>query len=336
MSGFDAIIGQRLPIRLLKQFLRGEALPHAMLFTGPAGVGKRTAARLFASALSCRSAERDTDGRPCGVCTACRRIAAGIFPDVITIEPLKNTLKIDQIRSLLATVAMKPFEAGRRVVIICHSQCLTVEAANALLKILEEPPDNTVVILTALQRADLLPTITSRCRHIQFQPLSADDLTHLLMMRTGLEAHRAAAIAQMADGSFEKALRLADHHWVQSRDWVVEAAGLRRPAPAGRHSVTTALGFAAQLAQSKDNISELLDILKTWVRDLALLPYAADRLIHHDCRSLLEEARQEWSDSRVWMAWEAIEKAQKEIAGNANLRIALDVMALRMAGWAAA
>jgi DNA polymerase-3 subunit delta' len=333
VSGFNAIIGQRLPIRLLKQFLRSETVPHALLFTGIDGVGKRTAAGLFAAALNCHATPSESDERPCGRCRSCRRIAAGVHPDVITIDPRKNTLKIDQIRALLATLALKPFDAGRRVVIIDQSQKLTAEAANALLKILEEPPENTILILTALQPSDLLPTVVSRCRHIHFRPLAPEDLSGMLMTQAGVDADQAAVIGEQADGSFEKARYLADHQWGPARDWVVHAAGLTLPAQGTQRPLTLSLAFAAQLAQRKENLTEILEILKTWIRDLALLPYAAGRLINRDRRSTLEKAREALSDRQVWALWEAIEKAQKDIAGNANLRLTLDVMALRMAGW---
>lgn len=334
MSGFNTIIGQSLPVRLLKHFLTGETVPHALLFTGQDGVGKRTAAQLFAAGLNCRAALTVDEERPCGRCRSCRQIADGLHPDVLFIEPHKNSLKINQVRTLLATLALKPFEAAQRVAIIAQGQKMTVEAANALLKVLEEPPPNTILILTAPQRADLPATVTSRCRHINFMPLKAEDLARMLMTRDGVAAELAAAISAQADGSFAKARRLTDQQWDQSRNWVVRAAGLDGTPTGRKRPLALSLTFAAQLAQRKENLTELLEILKTWIRDLAFLPYAPDRLNNHDRQPGLAKARMALNDHQVWELWEAVEKAQKDIAGNANLRLTLDVMALRLGGWA--
>lgn len=336
-QGFDDITGQRLPLRILRRFISSGAIPHAMLFTGIEGVGKRTTARRFAMTLHCgapqATIEEEAHGakRPCGRCRACRQVADGNHPDTIEVGPRKGMLRIDQIRNLLGVLAMKPFGMGRRVVIVTEAHTLNQEAGNALLKVLEEPPPDTILILTAPQHTDLLPTIASRCRHIRFSPLSPDELAGLLEREHGLEAERARIIAQMANGSVTEALRLSEAGWRDRRDWMLRASGLDQPHLAKSRSATLCLTFAARLAQRKETIEGDLEILKGWVRDLSVQPYEPGHVIHGECDLLLARARAGLCENQLLALWEALEQAQKSIAANGNLRLTLDVMALRMA-----
>ena len=338
MPGFDAFIGQRLPVRLLQQFMRNGTIPHALLFTGISGIGKLTMAKTFAMALNCRQNPpdhpQDTIGEepPCGKCPTCIKISNQRHPDVITLKPQKGTLRIDQIRNLLGTLAMKPFSAEHRVVIIDEAQALTPGAGNALLKVLEEPPPDTIIILINVQKSDLLPTIVSRCRHIHFQPLCPEDLATLLSHHQGLAPEQATIIANLAGGSYEKARLLASGKWQDMRNWLIQAVGLGQSKSQGSAAITAAMALAAQLAQRKDKIDDLLDILSTWLRDLAVLPYAGGGVINADCHAVLKQVRPRLNDQKLLGMWEAVQNAQKDIAANGNLRLTMEIMTLGLAG----
>jgi DNA polymerase III subunit delta' len=311
------------------------------LFTGVEGVGKRTTARLFAQALNCSETAIPTSQSgqavgPCGHCRSCRQIQEGGHPDIINIAPRKGVLRIDQIRELIRMLALKPFSAVHRVVIIADAQTMNAESGNALLKILEEPPAGTILILTALQRTDLLPTIASRCRHIRFSPLCVDDLIELLVKQHGMEMEPARLLAEVADGSCTRALRLSEAKWSEHRDWLICAAGLDRPESVGTRSAASAMAFAAQLALHKERVESDLEILKSWIRDLGVLPYRPRHIINRDRATLLHAMRTHISDEQVTLLWEAVEGAQKAVAGNSNIRLTLDVMALHMADVTAA
>jgi DNA polymerase-3 subunit delta' len=339
VPGFDSIIGQKNPIRLLKKFLRNGTLPHALLFTGIEGVGKRTAAAEIAMALNCvarragHQSRRDPS-RACGTCASCRQIQAHSHPDVFTVAPQNNLLRIDQIRQLIQTLAMKPFSARHRVVIIDRAQAMNPEAANALLKSLEEPPQQTTLILTAPHGSELLPTIVSRCRQIAFNPLSPEALQGLLVDKLALDPKQAQTIGAMAGGSYTKARMLADDTWQRQHRWVLSAAGLDRPGELNRRPAAMALAFSNQLAQHKDKVTDLLDMVKIWIRDLAIHPYQPGRIINGDREDLIGAIRSDMDNDRLLDLWDAVENAQKDIAARANLRLTLDVMALRMAGLA--
>ena len=169
MPGFESIIDQERPIRILTALLYHGTLPHALLFTGIAGVGKKAAAIELARACNC--VKRNSGGTPklkknrenrgnctndlnlsigpCGRCKSCRKIRAGNHPDIIQVKPAGPYIKIAQVRALCNTLAMKPYEAKTRVVIIYDAQTMNPAAGNALLKILEEPPQRTILILIA-------------------------------------------------------------------------------------------------------------------------------------------------------------------------------------------
>lgn len=331
VPGFDNIIGQKLPVRLLQTFLHNATLPHALIFSGISGIGKRTAAKAVAMALNC---QKNTDKRtPCGQCPPCRQIVKGSHPDVLQIEPLGNYLRIDQIRGLLRILAMKPYAAEHRVVIIADAHAMNKEAANALLKVLEEPPSNTTLILTAPQKSDLLPTIVSRCRHIRFHPLASNDISSLLMETEGIDKTFIETAAALSEGSLTKAKQLASTFWQQQRNWLIRAAGLDQPDCVGQRSMASALAFAAQLAQQKEQITELLGILKTWIRDLSIWPYYPQSVINGDYVEVLERMRSHLDDRQLLSLWHAVEKAEKDIEAKSNMRLTLDVMALSLAGY---
>jgi DNA polymerase-3 subunit delta' len=338
VPGFDAIIGQSLPIGILQTLIRKSIVPHALLFTGRQGSGKTTTARYFAAALNClknssseqNTVDRDLTGIPCGDCRNCCQIMADSHPDMITIKPDKALVRINQIRELRVKMSMKAFSASQRVVIISDGQYMNSEASNALLKLLEEPPKGTVLIITAIERSDLLPTIVSRCRHIRFNPIPTDDIETYLTVYQGMEASQAAQAARIAQGSLGQALVQKANGYLEERNWLIRASGMDKPTKAHQRSIAAALSFAAQLTGHKDRILELLEILKTWIRDLSIFPFAPDQIVNQDLETIIETITPGIDLGQTLHWWQIVEKAQKDIAGNANLRLTLELMALEL------
>jgi DNA polymerase III subunit delta' len=159
------VVGNTWAIELLAQAVRTGRVSHAYLFVGPEQIGKATLAKAFAQALVCERASGPAgDGAPCGECRACRRVAEGRYPDVQIIAAEKNFIQIDQIRTLQLDAAVAPLEGKRKVFIVQEIERATPAAANALLKTLEEPPPNVVLVLTSNRRDMVLPTVLSRCQ----------------------------------------------------------------------------------------------------------------------------------------------------------------------------
>ncbi len=268
---------------------------------------------------------------PCGACPACRKIGSGHHPDVIRMGPTGATIKIAQVRALRETLSMKPYEAKRRVVIITDAHAMSPSAGNALLKILEEPPDRTILILTAPQRADLLPTIVSRCQLVRFNPITRRTIASELVQQHGLEQQAASVLAAVSNGSLTRAETLIQSDWLRYRSWLIAASGLAAPEQRDPRDTGRLLAFAETLSIRKEKVSDALAALLTWLRDLIVFRYAPERIVNTDLIDLLQSASEKNPVGTVLDKMDAIRTAQKDIEANANLRLTLEVMMLRLA-----
>ena len=345
MPGFESIVDQEKPVRLLSNIIQKGKIPHALLFTGIEGVGKRKAANIFAMACNCLAATfpnqlfsdqsnnhagKDSPPSPCGVCKSCRKIISGNHPDVISIQPEKAHIRIGQIRDLCHMLVMKPYEARYRVVIISDAHTLNPEAGNAMLKVLEEPPDRTVLVLTAHHLHDLLPTIASRCQHIRFNPISHDALMDVLVTKEGVSAQEADLLATLAKGSLMRAVSLVSSGWIEQRNWILHLIGKESLGQSPMDRVTTLLAFSEKLAQEKDRLENALEILKIWFRDLMVYPLSPDMVVNKDLSHTLKQWTEKTTTDDLILAYDAIQSAQKKISGNANPRLTLDVMMMSL------
>ena len=286
---FRDVIGHRRLIGLLARSIREQSLPPSLIFAGPDGVGKRLVAIAAAQELNCLAAQ-DT---ACGVCAACTRIARGVHPDVMLIEPGDNgSIKIDQIREIVERVAYRPFEGRRRVVIINEADTLVPQAQNALLKTLEEPPSGSVFMLLTSKPDSLLATVRSRCPRLRFRPLDADDVATALV-KHGKSEPEARAAAATSGGSVGAALEAAGADLVDARDAAVRvlthAAASddpRRKIAAAEELVPT--GSAGMKA--RDHVAMHLRAMSSIVRDVELLSAGGDAgtLANADVRPALE------------------------------------------------
>lgn len=202
------LFGHEWAARLLQEHLQHGRFRHAYLFTGPAGVGRRTLALRFAQAVNCP--QPPAPGVPCQSCRTCRQIEAMQHPDlaVVQAEQVGATLKVDQVRELLHSLSLAPYAARYRVALLLRFEEAHNAAANALLKTLEEPPDKVILLLTADSPDSLLPTITSRCDVLRLRPASRQALADWLREHKGLEQEEALTLAHLAGGRAGLALRL--------------------------------------------------------------------------------------------------------------------------------
>ena len=206
------LIGHEWAVDMLKKHVANGTTRHAYLFAGPPGLGRRTLALRFAQALNCASTTPVSAGIPCGQCRDCRQIEAMQHADltVIQAEAEGGTLKVDQIREARRTLTLKPYQSKYRVSIFLRFQEANDSASNALLKTLEEAPSYAVLILTADNPEQLLPTIVSRCEVLRLRPLKIEEVQRGLESR-GLEIGRAKLIAHISGGRFGYALRLIEN-----------------------------------------------------------------------------------------------------------------------------
>lgn len=214
----------------LRQSMAQGRFPHAFLFVGPEGVGKRLFALTLAQALLCeRRVEEALD--PCGSCPSCLQVEAGTHPDLLVVQKPedKHELPISTIRDLCLSLSLKPMRGLRRIAIVDDADDLSEEAANAFLKTLEEPPPGSVLILIGTSAELQLDTVVSRCRVVPFEPLSESDLAAVLQEQgIASDAEEAARLAQWGEGSVQRARGLADRELEAFRRSLIdELAGPR-------------------------------------------------------------------------------------------------------------
>jgi len=258
---FDMIAGHNLELNILRSMLRTGQVPHAFIFSGVEGIGKRTVAFAFIKALNCQEKQDDF----CGVCLSCRKIEKLTHPDVVVIEPEKQVVTINQIRDMQHEIAYRPLEATKKAVIIDQAEKLNSHAANCLLKTLEEPPEDTVLILVAEGTAGMPSTVLSRCQHIRFSPLNDEDVLGLLAA-SGADTHRARQVVPYAGGSMKRAALLLESGFLDQRGRLAALLALNP-----EQSRDAALLLAVQIKDDSDAFVLTLEFLETWYRDMLLV-----------------------------------------------------------------
>ena len=206
---FDKILDQSTAVRTLRSAIAKSRVAHAYIFVGPAGVGRKLAAGVFAKSLNC---ENFREGNPCEECAGCRLIADGRHPDVQTIKPKKrsSTITVEQIENLLPFAHMRPLRGKVKVFVISDADRMRMESANKLLKTLEEPPPQTVFVLVTERPESVLPTVASRCQPIKFGRLRTESVARILVSDFEIDPKRADVAAELADGQVTRGLEFAD------------------------------------------------------------------------------------------------------------------------------
>lgn len=188
------IIGQERGVRILLGTLRRDRVPSAMLISGDGGVGKKLAAITYAKAVNCL---QPAEGDCCDACLSCRKIEAGIHPDVTVLLPEGEEIKIETVRTIEEALFLKPYEARKKVVIIDDADLMNSNAANAFLKTLEEPPEESLILLLSPNPDRLPDTIKSRCTQVRFYPLPLEGVERVIAGTTGKEAEALAVRLSM-------------------------------------------------------------------------------------------------------------------------------------------
>ncbi len=370
---FADIVGHQGAIRLLKRAVLSRRVPHAYLFVGPSNVGKTLVATELAKALNCEevTAPQSVDDiEPCDRCSACTRIQKGTHPDFRLVYPTAHLkaeeidelvamagaeIRIEQIRDLIESVALKVNQARRRVYIITEAEAMNQHAENAFLKTLEEPAGATTIILTTSSPASLLPTIVSRCQVVNFHPVPADEAcTYLSSRHPEADSADIHSIVAMSAGRLGWAQRLLQQPEVlqirsdlldlcarlPGADWVeCFQAGEAIMDLAERWWLATTDEEIAEraLKASRDRVLRtsmynILDILAMWFRDLLLLSSSpqADGLLNVDRGEQLRGLAGRYDVAKCEAASRHLQDMRGELGQNANIRLAAETLALRL------
>lgn len=285
--GFSELIGHQRPIKLLQAMLDGGRLPHALLISGPPGVGKRTLAMKLAQAVNCLG---DVTADACGTCSGCEKIERGLHPDVVELMPegKARKIKVEAVRDLRSRIAFKPYEGRCKVFIIREADRMGEEASNALLKTLEEPPPESLLVLTTPEESDLLPTIVSRCLRLPLAPLPRHTVEAFVAERLGISGPMANLMASMSGGCLGQVLEMDGEKLFDTRRRMLDgirSLDSRRPG--------SGLAWAEELAGDQDAWPEALRLLRFWYRDLMMVAGSVSErpLVNEDLRAeLLDEA----------------------------------------------
>jgi DNA polymerase-3 subunit delta' len=316
------VLGQEKAKRLLRRAVRGGRLAHAYLLRGPAGVGKKSLARAFGNYLNCLNPLPEGDA--CRHCTSCRKLLSGNHPDRLLIEPDGAAIKINQIRELKRALTFPPLEATYRVIIITEVQSMRREAANSLLKLLEEPPPGNLLFLTGDTAGEILPTILSRCQQLPLTPLPLDLVTRELS-RDGIPPTTAATLAGLADGSLGRARTLSGQEFLELRREVL--GRLLSTRPNRPETAETIFSLAERTAALSELLPEFLGLLRLWFRDLLLLHHRQpQRIINLDLGELLEQGAGRWPPARLAETFKLLTRAEQQLARNCNRTLVCEVL----------
>ncbi len=365
---FQDLRGHRLLLGLLSSAVARNAVPQSLLFTGPDGVGKRLTALALAQSVNCtkhlsvrvgappptpataRFARRDdrlygveSDGYGraesalaaadgCGDCNSCRKIARGVHPDVLLIEPGDSgSIKTEEVRDAIGRSAYRPFEGHRRVTIIDQAEALVPNAQDALLKTLEEPPPGSIFVLVTARPDALLPTIGSRCYRLRFGRLAEAEVAAILRERHGWSEPEALAGAALADGSVGAALDARTEDAAEARESAVEL--LRGVAPA-KATAMDRLEQAKALAggAERDEVARRLRAAASMLRDMRVLAAGASPriLANADLRDELAALTGSYDAERGLEAFSAVDAALEALGRNVGPKVVADWIALEL------
>jgi len=332
MKRFATILGHERSLAALDGLLERGRLPHAMLFHGPEGVGKASVARLLGRALVCHELG-------CAACDDCRLFDAGNHPDFVHVKlelrkdsktEYRKQIIVEQIRQLSTLVGLAPRLGARRVFLIDPADKMNVEAQNALLKTLEEPPPHTVLILIAARPQVLATTVRSRCFALGFGPLRAEDLARLLESR-GFDVQEARARAALAEGRPGKAIELDLEALRKRRESVLD--GLERLA--SRRDTGVIESLAAEFAgKDEATLQTHLELLATLLRDAARCASGdgAEVLVHANLADRLSGLGRSLGAERAAALVGSVDRLRDQLRFNLNRTLVAESVLAAVAG----
>lgn len=318
---WDEIVGHEQNIFVLQRLLEKDKIPHALLFQGADQIGKTRVGKTFAESILCSQPAH----RPCGVCRSCLGMKEHAHPDFIVIRPDGQYIKIDQIRELQYQAGISAHWGGKRVCIIEEADRMNEQAANSLLKLLEEPPLGLLLLLISAKPHALLPTILSRCSVLKFQPVSIEQLTEALVA-SGHPQTQAKVAAQLSGGRMGAALDLL----------LPDGFGLRDKAVEILKSMTMSKlkiwEIAVEIDQyEQEQVLQLLHFFLLVLRDAMIYKTCGklERVYNIDITQEIRGLAQPPAENIV-KAVTKVQEAQQAIQGKANVRLTIEAMLLQL------
>ena len=324
MPGFSDVLGHEQTIQHMKNAIRMNKVSHAYMINGEKGSGKKLLAGLFAQTLQCEAGGTE----PCMQCRSCKQAESLNQPDIIRITHEKpNTISVEDIREQLnGDIQIRPYSSPYKVYIIDEADKLSVQAQNALLKTIEEPPSYAVIFLLTENAGTLLPTIRSRCVLLDLKPVSSQIIKRYLMEDLEIPEYRADICTAFAQGNVGKAKRLAlSDNFGEMLDHVLHVVKY-----ISEMEVGDLIEDLKKISEYKMEINDYLDLLTIWYRDVLLFKATrdADSMIFSDELISIRKKASESSYEGLELIIEAIEKAKVRLRANVNFDLVLELLFL--------
>ena len=314
------LLGQSFVKKYFNESFKGNRISHSYILNGPDGIGKSVFAFYMAQVLLCTGTNK-----PCNECNACKKTTKLLHPDIRIISSDKKSIGVNDIRSLIDEVSKRPYEGEYKIFIIKNADNITPEGQNALLKTLEEPPDNVVIIMLIEHMDNILQTLQSRCQTLRFGRVPINEIQGYLDNK-GYKKENTPIAASLSDGILGKALTLLDKKYINLRQKAIETVNKIIDS-----DPLTGFECVKFFIDNKEEIEFIFDIITTWYRDILVFKATKNQknIINKDFYDILVEESTLISYNRLDRIMEAIKDSNVKIKQYANFQLAIEIMVLR-------
>lgn len=324
MKDFSKIIGQEHIIEYFRNAISMDKVSHAYILNGPDKSGKMLLAEAFAAALQCEKQQEE----PCMECRSCKQAVGRNHPDIIYVTHEKpNTLSVEDIRTQLnEDIVLKPYSSSYKIYIVDEAEKMNVQAQNALLKTIEEPPAYAVILLLTTNADGFLPTILSRCVRLDLKPVNDEKIRSFLMKEKGVPDYQADICVAFAQGNVGKAILLAgSENFSEMKKSAVQL--MKRLRDIDLYELSQAV---KQITEYKLEINDYFDLMMIWYRDVLLYKATADvnRLIFQDEVYSIKKEASHSSYEGIEQILESLKKAKARIRANVNFELVIELLLL--------
>ncbi|MCB6201312.1 DNA polymerase III subunit delta' [Extibacter muris] len=324
MGSFKDVVGHKNIIDYIRSAVQEDKVSHAYILNGEKGAGKKMLANLFATTLLCEKAGPD----PCNECHSCRQAESGNHPDIIKVTHEKpNTISVDDIREQVNnTILIKPYQGSYKIYIIPQADMMSVQAQNALLKTIEEPPEYAVIMLLTENADTLLPTIASRCVMLKLRNIKDTLIKKYLMETMEVPDYKADMCTAFAQGNMGRAILLANSEYFNEiREEAVQLLKYIQ-----EMELSEIVEAVKRITSYKLEINDYLDIIMVWYRDVLLYKATKDmdKVVFKDQIKYIKEQARKSSYEGVELILNSLEKAKTRLKANVNFELAMELLFL--------
>jgi len=326
ITGFEEILGNEMVKDHFKRAIENHKISHAYILTGEAGMGRKSIANAFAMTLLCEKGGSE----PCMTCHSCKQVMSGNHPDLIYVKHEKpGSIGVDDVREQINdTIMIRPYSSYYKIYIVDEAEKMTVQAQNALLKTIEEPPAYAVIILITTNQEAFLPTILSRCVQMKLKPLKDFTIKSYLMQNLHIPEKDADICAAFARGNLGKAIHLASSD--EFKELFQKVMVLVKNV--GTMDISMLLDCIREMKEQNFDIGEVLDLMQLWYRDVLMFKVTKDMnlLIFKDEYKMINETGEKVDYAGLEAILAAIDTARTRLNANVNMELAMELLLLTM------